>query len=359
MSGTAEGIHFDGKSAVPRIARLVIQEDHDVLVLHDEGGTPRFIPLSDLETENTSGVFRLRFGENPEESLEIRDESFRAELLQTLRRKGHQGIYSRLVHGGAGLHLLIALLLIGGIAFAYWFVVPWVAERTVSLLPERYDSAMGSTFYDSFVVDEEIDSVKTQALRSFAAQLKLPASERQPKFTVVVSKEENAFALPDGNIVVYSGILKLLDRPEQLVALIGHENAHVTQRHSMKLLSRSLAGYLFISVALSDVNGVMAVLADNANALRNLSYSRTYESEADRIGLETLMANDIAASGMRELFEKLEAHHDLSIPGFLSTHPVGNERIAEVRAWETEHPYTASGKNAGLDSLFNVLKQGR
>jgi Zn-dependent protease with chaperone function len=357
MPTTTEAIHFDGRNAVPRPVRLVIQDDHDVLVLHTENDSQRFIPLSDLEPESSSGVFRIRFGEQQEESLEIRDEGFRKDLMQVLQRKGHLGLYSRLVHGGTALHLLIAFLLIGGIAFTYWSVVPWIAERAVGLLPESYDAAMGGTFYESFISGETIDSTKTEALRAFAAMLKLPESERPPRFTVVHSKEENAFALPDGNIVVYSGILKLIDRPEQLIALIGHEHAHVMQRHSMKLLSRSLAGYLFISVALSDVNGVMAVLADNANALRNLSYSRAYESEADRIGLETLQANRADPAGMRELFEKLEAHHDISIPGFLSTHPVGVERINDVTTWETEHPYTTINVPAAADSLFNALKR--
>lgn len=357
MPATCEAHYFDGRSSASRGVRLVIQEDHDLLVLHEEPAPPRFIPLADLETENTSGVFRLRFGEHPEESVEIRDEAFQKELVACLKRKGHLGFYTRLVHGGAALHLLIALLLIGGIALTYWFAVPWVAERAVELLPESYDSAMGSSFFDSFVEREEVDSLKTAALRAFTETLVLPKSEREPRFTVVTSGEENAFALPDGNIVVYSGILKLIDRPEQLVALIGHEYAHVTQRHSMKLLSRSLAGYLFISVALSDVNGVMAVLADNANTLRNLSYSRSYESEADRIGLETLRTNGISAQGMEQLFKQLESHQDVSIPGFLSTHPVSEQRIMDVQEWEHQHPYEARGFTAEQDSLFQLLRR--
>ena len=68
---------------------------------------------------------------------------------------------------------------------------------------------------------------------------------------------------------------------DQLVALLGHEVSHVNNRHSIKILTRNLAGYMMISLVFSDLNGIMSVLAENAQQLRSLSYSREFEEEAD------------------------------------------------------------------------------
>ena len=75
------------------------------------------------------------------------------------------------------------------------------------------------------------------------------------KFSVINSETVNAFALPDGNVVVFTGIIDLMDDYDELAGLIGHEVAHVNNRHSMRMMCRNLAGYIFLSAVLSDVNG--------------------------------------------------------------------------------------------------------
>jgi len=171
---------------------------------------------------------------------------------------------------------------------------------------------------------------------------------------VVDSDIVNAFALPDGNIVIYTGLLNRMENYEELAGLIGHEATHVNQRHSLKMLCKNLAGYIFISTLLNDVNGIMAVIVDNAHNLNILSYSRNYEREADREGTDLMIQNSINPYGMIKLFERLEEDSKLTIPELISSHPITDERIQYIQAHISTKEYEER-HNDVLSSLFERL----
>ena len=118
------------------------------------------------------------------------------------------------------------------------------------------------------------------------------------------------------------------------------------------MLCRNLAGFLFLSVVMSDVNGIMAVIADNANTLRSLSYSRNFEKEADMDGLQMMVANKVDPEGMITLFEHLKSEHKTSVPGFISTHPLTDDRISYINENITSLPHNVQ-KNEKLEEIFN------
>ena len=183
------------------------------------------------------------------------------------------------------------------------------------------------------------------------------APELDPRYRITVINDEmvNAFALPDGRIMVYTGILRKMDKQEELAGVLSHEISHVEHRHSMRLLTRSLSGYLLLSLLLNDVNGIMTVLVDNAHNLQNLSYSRKFEEEADLSGLDLLRQHKIDPQGMVELFKILSKEHDIEIPGWLNSHPVSEDRIKYIREKIKQHPYTPV-VHADLDTIFQQLK---
>ena len=200
-----------------------------------------------------------------------------------------------------------------------------------------------------------IDSSKTKILNDFAQKLDLKNTKKL-KFTVVNSNEINAFALPDGNIVVFTGIIKEMKNYDELVGLIGHEASHVNNRHSMKMLCRSLSGYLFVSLILGDANGVMAVIGDNVNSLQSLSFSREFEHQADADGFEILTANKVNPQGMSNLFKRLQKNHSLAIPEFLSSHPITENRIDFIDKMIKNQKFQQVA-NSKLEKLFTELKQ--
>ena len=154
---------------------------------------------------------------------------------------------------------------------------------------------------------------------------------------------------------MFSGVLNDMKSSNELAALLGHEASHVNQRHSIKMLCRNLAGYMVVSLLFSDVNGVMAVLAENAQQLHSLSYSRAFEQEADEQGLKILMDNKINPNGMVHLFEQLEKESKISIPKIISTHPLTAERKENMNRIIAATQYEVSA-NKKLELIFEQLK---
>ncbi len=210
---------------------------------------------------------------------------------------------------------LIALLIL-----FYLVIIPfcaeWYAKHLVS--PER-EYAIGEYIYEQMMTTEDIDTTRSTLATQYAHAL---ISDRTYplQVTVVKDSEVNAFALPGGHIVIYSGLLNKIENHEELAALLGHEYGHIKLKHSTRSLFRNLANYFFLSVVLNDVNGISAVILEHANTMRTLQYSRGLERDADNFGLDLLAERKVNPEGMVDLFDILEHEHPEGdvIPDFLS-----------------------------------------
>mgnify|MGYP003672800969 CR=1 FL=1 len=262
--------------------------------------------------------------------------------------------YQKLIDAGMGAHALIMLGIVGIILFSNFYVIPAVAEKAVDLLPTSYDKSLGNTFYDEYLDYETVDSSRTELAQAFMNELKFD-SDNEYIVTVVESNQVNAFALPNGAIVVYSGLLDQLETYEEFAALLGHEAAHVNLRHSMKMLCRNLSTYIFISAIFSDVNGVISVLAENAHQLQSLTYSRSLEEEADHLSAITMVENNIDPVGLQNLFEKLAQDSSSYIPEFLRTHPISEKRIEKAISF-AEQESTSYRTNDQLFTIFEKIR---
>ncbi len=150
---------------------------------------------------------------------------------------------------------------------------------------------------------------------------------------VIKSNEVNAFAMPGGKMVVYTGIvnqLKLTD--DELAAIVGHEMAHVLREHSREQVSQDLAKKQGLSLV-SKLAGLSGSQADLAAQVGNLAitlpFSRTMETEADRIGLEMMARagyNPEAAVTLWQKMAKMGASG-----GMFSTHPASEARQKELQ----------------------------
>jgi len=354
MTISTPAFYFSGHTSRPENVVLQVSPDERYLeILSEDLIRERWeLRILSIESAGFKSILNSRIQKG--KTLEFENPDFLKALQEVQNKKGHTGIYSRLMQGNAFYHLLFAAAIIAVLAASYFLAVPWLAERAVSLLPETYDDRLGNLVSKDLLEGNRIDSANTKIITEFAGQLDLGPG-RQLHFSVLKGPEVNAFALPDGNVFIYSAILPLIDNSSQLAALIGHEAAHVRNRHSVKLLARNLGGYLLISVMLSDVNGVMSAVMNNANSLRNLSYSRSFEEEADAGGLQMLVRNHIDPNGMKSLFEHLQSEEKFHVPVFISTHPVTERRIRNVDDFLKTHPasWTTQPK---LDSLFQLIK---
>ncbi|MCU0441774.1 MAG: M48 family metallopeptidase [Bacteroidia bacterium] len=237
----------------------------------------------------------------------------------------------------------------------YLWGVPWIADKVAQQVPVEYEVDLGKSIASQITTNKTIDSNRTEAINHFFEQLKLETTY-PVAITVIKSPVVNAFALPGGQIVVYDSMLVTLQKPEELAALLCHEFAHVQLKHSTRNIFRTLSGYLFVSALFGDFSGISAVIIGNANELRNLSYSRELESEADGFALAHLKKQRIDIKGMIGLFEKLQQSQTVTVSEWMSTHPDLSNRIQKATYYQQNNPYTVI-TNDSMQFYFNQLQQ--
>ena len=154
---------------------------------------------------------------------------------------------------------------------------------------------------------------------------------------LICSKQLNAWCMPGGKIAFYTGILDQLQLTDDEVAMImGHEMAHALREHARERLAKERATGLGLSVAsqLLGFGQMGDVVANVGTKLLTLKYSRDDETEADLVGLEIAARGGFKPEASVQLWKKMlsATNGGKGQPGFLSTHPSGNNRIHELEA---------------------------
>ncbi len=189
--------------------------------------------------------------------------------------------------------------------------------------------------------DPEVEEYINRLGRRLVAASEEPA--RTFEFFVVRDAMLNAFALPGGYIGVHTGLILSAQSESELAGVLGHEIGHVTQRHIAQLIGKQkqmsmvmLASLLAAVAAGNSRVGEAAVLSGVAGASQaQLAYTRDFEREADRIGLQTLEAAGFDVRGMAGFFERLQRayrpyENSINQTPYLRTHPLTTERIADM-----------------------------
>jgi predicted Zn-dependent protease len=163
------------------------------------------------------------------------------------------------------------------------------------------------------------------------------------EFFVVRDSMLNAFALPGGYIGVHSGLILAARSESELAGVLAHEVSHVTQSHLARLFGKQsqaqLASLLSLAVAMLAARSapdvaVGAAMAGQAATLQNqLNYSRDFEREADRMGLDLMERAAFDTRGMVSFFERMLQFgrlYENNAPGYLRTHPLTTDRITDM-----------------------------
>jgi predicted Zn-dependent protease len=154
------------------------------------------------------------------------------------------------------------------------------------------------------------------------------------QFNVQKSKEMNAYCMPGGRIMVYSGLIESLDLTDaELATVLAHEVAHALREHTRERVSRAYGQQLVLS-GVAAVTGVSEGTANIANMIGQvtfqLPFSRDQESEADIIGLELMARAGYDPRAAVTLWKKMGAAESSGTPKFLSTHPAPKDRIQDI-----------------------------
>ena len=161
---------------------------------------------------------------------------------------------------------------------------------------------------------------------------------RNWRFSIVDDPDINAFAVPGGYIYVNKGLIMRAQTLSQLAGVVGHEIAHVTQRHSVKQMEKGQKISIGATVACIlqpsfCQNGGGDLLNLGATAIM-AKFSRGDENEADQYGVKYVLRAGLDPRGLPEMFEIMLAERDTkggSSAGFLASHPVEEDRIAATR----------------------------
>jgi predicted Zn-dependent protease len=207
---------------------------------------------------------------------------------------------------------------------------------SVSALPESMDEQLGKLALEHMDLGGSVstDAVLQRAVR--VAVTRLEQAQLSPfKFDprVVESSVVNAFALPGGPMVVYTGLLREAESVEQLAGVLAHEMAHVTRRHGMQRIAQSLGVVAGIQLLFGDVSGVMAVAVEVLREGAINSYSREQEHEADMDAVERMRKARLDPASLASFFELL-AKKEGQLPSvlrWLGTHPDLAQRVRDVR----------------------------
>jgi len=249
-------------------------------------------------------------------------------------------------------HIKWVPILIAGL-FVLWqyfgsekFVNPETGRASHVGMSVEQEAALGFQTYrqvlsQSRTIDSgpEFEMVKRVASR-LASATGQAGQAYQWQVSLIQDRQVNAFCLPGGKIVVYTGILPVAQNEPSLATVMGHEMAHATSRNgAQRVLQQNLTqtAMTAIAVSLSDMDydkqrAVMGALGAGAQFGILMPFGRKHESEADEIGLMYMARAGYDPQESIRFWERMEQAGGANPPEFLSTHPSHGTRIAQLQA---------------------------
>ena len=249
---------------------------------------------------------------------------------------------------------LISLLL--AICLSACSTVPITGRQQLNIVPMSSMLSMSFQQYDQFLREHPLstDAEKTamvkrvgenisKAVERYLIDNNLSAEVKNYswEFNLVESEEINAWCMPGGKVVFYTGILPLTRDESGLAVVMGHEIAHAVAKHGNERMSQGLlaqTGGVALSEALRSKPAAtqqlwMAVYGVGAQVGLILPYSRLHESEADRLGLIFMAMAGYDPNAAVGFWQRMAAQKGgASPPEFLSTHPSDQKRIESIRS---------------------------
>jgi predicted Zn-dependent protease len=254
------------------------------------------------------------------------------------------------------IKVLIVIVTVGLITACA--VNPFTGKKTMALVPNSQLFPTAFAQYDQFLTENKVIKGTTDAAMVTRVGQKIAvAAERwlnangyvgylndyKWEYNLVDDKAVNAWCMPGGKIVVYTGILPIAKNETGLAAIIGHEVAHALANHGQQRMS---AGMIQQGVAVA--GNIIIEDEKSRNAFNQyygigsqvgvmLPFSRSHETEADKIGLYIMAIAGYNPEEAAELWKRMSAgSNGQAPPELLSTHPSNDSRIANLKALATK-----------------------
>lgn len=289
--------------------------DHDQLVLSWGAGTS----ARTLYLKDPALIVAFRRAAPPELTAHLE------RAAEQVRRARHS---HRLWWGSAvGLVVALGLLL--------WLGSDVIVEWAVARIPIEWEQKLGEAVYQDFLSKETVlkEGPAVGAVEEMTQRMtaKILDNPYHFKVSVVQSPVVNAFALPGGYVVVFTGLIKKAESGEEVAGVLSHELNHVLQRHGMERMVKMLGLAAVVSIVVGDQQGLIGLARQLGLELATLKFGRAQETEADVTGIKLLSDARIAPDGMIRFFERL-LDNDKGRVELLSTHPMSAARAERLKA---------------------------
>lgn len=224
---------------------------------------------------------------------------------------------------------------IAAVALFLWFGSDLLVELAVSRIPVEWEQKLGEAAYRDFLSQQIIvkEGQAVAAVNEITRRLTERIADDPYQFEVTVVKSDvvNAFALPGGYVVVFTGLLKSAESGEEVAGVLSHELNHVLERHGMERIVKQLGLVAILSIVLGDQQGLMGLTKQIGVELLTLKFGREQETEADVTGIRLLYRAKVDPNGMIRFFERL-AQKGKDRVEILSTHPMSDSRALRLKA---------------------------
>ncbi|MEX2596725.1 MAG: M48 family metallopeptidase [Salibacteraceae bacterium] len=237
--------------------------------------------------------------------------------------------------------------------------VPVSGRKQLNLLPESELMTMSLTEYQSFLKQNKtvasgnanahmVKTVGQKIAVAAESYLKKHAQLGRVKdfnweFNLVDDPTVNAWCMPGGKVVFYTGILPITKDENGLAVVMGHEIAHAIARHGNERMSQGLllqAGGIGLQLAMHDkpalTQNLLLQSYGVSSQLGTLKFSRMHESEADRMGLIFMAMAGYNPEASIPFWQRMSEAGGQKPPEFLSTHPHDDTRISDLKQWMPE-----------------------
>jgi predicted Zn-dependent protease len=258
-----------------------------------------------------------------------------------------------------GLIAVALTAIMAGPALADIEDLPDIGSPSDAILSRKIEAQIGRQVYYSLLQTGTVitDPETQEYIQDIGMRLVGHAGNdgQRFRFFMVDSPVINAFALPGGYVGIHTGLLLATETESELAGVLAHEISHVTQRHISRavfanqrastLSMAAMLGAILVGVATGVDPGLIQGAVGAAQGLsieQQISFTRSNEKEADRVGLDLLADAGFNPDGMPNFFETMgRSSATLSenkAPEFLLTHPVSSDRMAETRARARAYP---------------------
>ena len=238
--------------------------------------------------------------------------------------------------------------------------LPNLGDRVSGVISLEQERLLGQSFLEQVYAQAPLinDPIIQEYTELLIYKLSETSQVKDRQFTIVLIDEKslNAFAAPGGVIGVNGGLFLNAGNEAQLASVLGHELAHLSQRHFARNVLRgrdtnlasSLVMVSAIALAIISNNPTAFIAGPAALQQQQLRYSRIFEREADRYGFNNLIAAGYDPAGMGQMFENMAKVRKLSgdnPPEFLLTHPVTSSRVSDAFNAADQIDFTGGKKN--------------